>query len=93
MAVLIEASDLRQALRRHPSPSTASRSRVQQGEVLGFLGPNGAGKSTTMKMLAGFLEPDAGSARIAGFDVLESPQAGQAASSATCRRARPATAT
>jgi ABC-2 type transport system ATP-binding protein len=42
--------------------------------VLGFLGPNGAGKSTTMKMLTGFLEPDAGSARIAGIDVLESPK-------------------
>jgi ABC-2 type transport system ATP-binding protein len=43
--------------------------QVHRGEVLGFLGPNGAGKSTTMKMITGFLEPDAGYARIAGRDV------------------------
>ncbi len=43
--------------------------KVERGEVLGFLGPNGAGKSTTMRLITGFLEPDAGSARIAGFDV------------------------
>jgi ABC-2 type transport system ATP-binding protein len=43
--------------------------QVQRGEVLGFLGPNGAGKSTTMRMLAGFMIPTAGTARIMGFDV------------------------
>jgi ABC-2 type transport system ATP-binding protein len=42
---------------------------VRRGEVLGFLGPNGAGKSTTMRMLAGFMIPTAGTARIAGHDV------------------------
>jgi ABC-2 type transport system ATP-binding protein len=42
---------------------------VARGEVLGFLGPNGAGKSTTMKMLAGFSTPSAGTARIDGHDV------------------------
>lgn len=46
---------------------------VRQGEVLGFLGPNGAGKSTTMKMAAGFLTPSAGTARLAGIDVLDRP--------------------
>src|SRR4051794_8277674 len=42
---------------------------VACGEVLGFLGPNGAGKSTTMRMLAGFMIPTAGTARICGHDV------------------------
>ena len=35
---------------------------VRRGDILGFLGPNGAGKSTTMKMITGFLRPDAGTA-------------------------------
>jgi ABC-2 type transport system ATP-binding protein len=43
--------------------------QVRRGEVLGFLGPNGAGKSTTMRMLAGFMTPTAGTARIQGHDV------------------------
>ncbi|MBS0638677.1 MAG: ABC transporter ATP-binding protein [Proteobacteria bacterium] len=43
--------------------------QVRRREVLGFLGPNGAGKSTTMRMLAGFMTPTAGTARIAGHDV------------------------
>ncbi len=42
---------------------------VGAGEVLGFLGPNGAGKSTTMRMIAGFLTPTSGSARVCGHDV------------------------
>ena len=46
---------------------------VAQGEVLGFLGPNGAGKSTTMKMTAGFLEPDVGRVEIAGIDMWKRP--------------------
>ena len=45
--------------------------RVEPGQVLGFLGPNGAGKSTTMKMIAGFLTPSSGSAKVCGFDVRE----------------------
>ena len=47
--------------------------RVGQGEVLGFLGPNGAGKSTTMKMITGFLTPDAGKVTVAGLDLAERP--------------------
>ncbi len=43
--------------------------QVRRGEVLGFLGPNGAGKSTTMRMLAGFMIPTSGTARIQGHDV------------------------
>src|SRR5246127_1444275 len=46
---------------------------VAQGQVVGFLGPNGAGKTTTMRMLTCFLPPSAGTAKVAGFDVLEQP--------------------
>lgn len=46
---------------------------VARGEVLGFLGPNGAGKSTTMRMLAGFMPPTAGTARICGADIVDQP--------------------
>jgi ABC-2 type transport system ATP-binding protein len=49
--------------------------RVNRGEILGFLGPNGAGKSTTMKMLTGFISPDAGIATIDGLDVTAEPVA------------------
>ena len=44
---------------------------VNKGEVLGFLGPNAAGKTTTMRVLTGFMPPTSGSARIAGFDVVD----------------------
>lgn len=44
--------------------------RVGDGEIYGFLGPNGAGKSTVVRMLATLLKPSAGSAKIAGFDVV-----------------------
>ncbi len=43
---------------------------VAPGQIYGFLGPNGAGKSTTVHMLTTLLPPTAGSARVAGFDVL-----------------------
>jgi ABC-2 type transport system ATP-binding protein len=48
---------------------------VARGEVVGFLGPNGAGKSTTMRMLAGFMPPTSGTARICGHDVVDEPVA------------------
>jgi len=46
---------------------------VAAGQIVGFLGPNGAGKTTTMRMLTCFLPPSAGTASVAGFDVLEQP--------------------
>ncbi|WP_213815198.1 ATP-binding cassette domain-containing protein [Glaciihabitans sp. dw_435] len=46
---------------------------VEPGRVLGVLGPNGAGKTTAVRILATLLTPDAGSAKIAGFDVVDSP--------------------
>src|SRR4051794_5724761 len=44
---------------------------VAPGEIYGFLGPNGAGKSTAVLMLTTLLPPTAGTARVAGFDVVE----------------------
>jgi ABC-2 type transport system ATP-binding protein len=43
--------------------------QVSRGDVLGFLGPNGAGKSTTMKMITGFIAPDAGRIVVGGDDI------------------------
>jgi len=46
---------------------------VSDGEIYAFLGPNGAGKTTTVRMLTTLLRPTGGSARVAGFDVVEDP--------------------
>ena len=43
---------------------------VEHGEIYGFLGPNGAGKSTTVHMLTTLLPPTAGTARVAGYDIV-----------------------
>ena len=43
---------------------------VAEGEVVGFLGPNGAGKTTTLRMLVTLLRPTAGTATVAGYDVV-----------------------
>lgn len=42
---------------------------VAKGEIVGFLGPNGAGKSTTMKIITGYLKPDAGTTIVSGINV------------------------
>jgi ABC-2 type transport system ATP-binding protein len=49
--------------------------RVDVGQVVGLLGPNGAGKTTAVRILATLLKPDAGTARVAGFDVVKQPNA------------------
>ncbi|MDP2775937.1 MAG: ATP-binding cassette domain-containing protein [Nocardioides sp.] len=46
---------------------------VEEGQVLALLGPNGAGKTTAVRILATLLKPDAGSAQVAGVDVLQDP--------------------
>src|SRR5580658_10494419 len=46
---------------------------VNPGEVLGFLGANGAGKSTTMRMIAGFIAPSAGTVSVCGHDIEKAP--------------------
>ncbi|MYS24868.1 oleandomycin transport system ATP-binding protein [Streptomyces sp. DvalAA-14] len=47
---------------------------VTQGTVLGVLGPNGAGKTTLVRVLSTLIRPDAGTARVAGYDVLKQPR-------------------
>ncbi|MFW9910744.1 MAG: ATP-binding cassette domain-containing protein [Candidatus Thorarchaeota archaeon] len=46
---------------------------VPEGSIYGLLGPNGAGKSTTIRLLCTLLRPNEGTARVGGFDVIESP--------------------
>lgn len=48
---------------------------IGPGEVFGFIGPNGAGKTTTMKILACLIQPDRGTASVAGFDIAKDADA------------------
>ena len=43
--------------------------KIPQGEIFGLVGPDGAGKTTTLRMLCGLMDPTAGQALVAGFDV------------------------
>ena len=47
---------------------------VRAGEIFGLVGPDGAGKTTTLRMLAGIMPPDAGTATIAGVNVVRDPE-------------------
>src|SRR5690606_11062015 len=47
---------------------------IERGTVHALLGPNGAGKTTTVRILSTLLRPDAGSATVAGYDVLREPE-------------------
>jgi ABC-2 type transport system ATP-binding protein len=63
--------------KRYPGDVTALDGlsfSVEAGTIFGLLGPNGAGKSTTVKVLTTLSRPDAGSATVAGFDVLAEPE-------------------
>ena len=61
--------------------------RVEPGEIYGFLGPNGAGKSTTVLMLTTLLPPTAGTARVAGHDIVREGAAVRAAIGAALQEA------
>jgi len=47
---------------------------VKPSEIFGLVGPDGAGKTTTMRMLAGVLDPDEGTANVAGCDIRRDPE-------------------
>ncbi len=74
---MIEVIDLTKAY----GPIEALRGisfQVAPGEIVGLLGPNGAGKSTTIKILAGYLQPDSGVVKVNGLDVMTHPREVQA---------------
>src|ERR671936_691919 len=66
----IEAKKLVREFKKGPRAVDGIDLRVEPGEIYGFLGPNGAGKSTTVHMLVTLLPPTAGTARVAGYDVV-----------------------
>jgi ABC-2 type transport system ATP-binding protein len=73
---IIEASGLARDFKSRKHTVHAVRGvdlTVEEGEIVGFLGPNGAGKTTTLRMLTTLLRPTAGTATVAGADLLRDP--------------------
>jgi ABC-2 type transport system ATP-binding protein len=73
---VIEARGLARTFRTRAGVVEAVRGidlDVEEGEIVGFLGPNGAGKTTTLRMLTTLIAPTAGTARVAGHDLLREP--------------------
>ena len=73
---IIEAKGLARTFRSRRRTVEAVRGvdlTVSEGEIVGFLGPNGAGKTTTLRMFTTLLRPTAGSATVAGADLLADP--------------------
>jgi ABC-2 type transport system ATP-binding protein len=66
----IEVEGLVREFKNGPKAVDGIHLQVAPGEIYGFLGPNGAGKSTTVLMLTTLLPPTAGTARVAGHDIL-----------------------
>jgi ABC-2 type transport system ATP-binding protein len=66
----VEAHGLVREFKKGPRAVDGIDLRVEPGEIYGFLGPNGAGKSTTVHMLTTLLPPSAGTAKVAGYDVV-----------------------
>ncbi len=69
----IEARDLEKTYAGGVEAVRGLSFAVEPGEVFGLLGPNGAGKSTTIRILTTLSRPTAGTATVAGFDVLRAP--------------------
>src|SRR5690349_5948372 len=72
-ASAIRALDLVKTYPGHVRALDGLSLEVEPGTIFGLLGPNGAGKSTTVKILTTLSRPDAGTAEVAGRDVLRDP--------------------
>src|SRR4051812_47994692 len=83
----IEADGLVRDFKKGPRAVDGIDLAVAPGEIYGFLGPNGAGKSTTVHMLVTLLPPTAGTARVAGFDVVRGGPQGRASIGAALQEA------
>jgi ABC-2 type transport system ATP-binding protein len=69
---MIDAQDLSKTFDRFVAVDNVNL-HVEPGTVLALLGPNGAGKTTTVRMMTSILTPTSGTAKIAGYDVIEQP--------------------
>ncbi|MBI5311019.1 MAG: ATP-binding cassette domain-containing protein [Actinobacteria bacterium] len=91
MAGIIEVSALERSFKGPDGAPLAAVDgvdlRVEDGEVYGFLGPNGAGKTTLVRMLVTLLRPTAGSARVAGHDIVREAAAVRSAIGVTLQDA------
>jgi ABC-2 type transport system ATP-binding protein len=83
----IEVEGLVREFKNGPRAVDGVDLRVEPGEIYGFLGPNGAGKSTTVLMLTTLLPPTAGTARVAGYDIVREGAAVRAAIGAALQEA------
>ncbi|WP_037494823.1 daunorubicin resistance protein DrrA family ABC transporter ATP-binding protein [Solirubrobacter soli] len=83
----IEVDGLVREFKNGPRAVDGIDLQVAPGEIYGFLGPNGAGKSTTVLMLTTLLPPTAGTARVAGHDILREGPAVRAAIGAALQEA------
>jgi ABC-2 type transport system ATP-binding protein len=83
----IEVEGLVRDFKNGPRAVDGIHLQVAPGEIYGFLGPNGAGKSTTVLMLTTLLPPTAGTARVAGFDILREGPSVRAAIGAALQEA------
>src|SRR3954469_19407242 len=83
----IEVEGLVREFKNGPKAVDGIHLQVAPGEIYGFLGPNGAGKSTTVLMLTTLLPPTAGTARVAGHDILREGPAVRSAIGAALQEA------
>jgi ABC-2 type transport system ATP-binding protein len=71
MENIVEVSNLTKKFKKFIAVNNINFA-VKKGEIFGFLGPNGSGKTTTIRILTTLLRPTNGTAKVAGFDVIDS---------------------